>query len=173
MSIQDQENGHIASGRGKWSRAGVPHRGWHCVEIEDRGSPDLQCEMCESQQIRYIHHMQHASYPAVLAVGCICAGNMEGSVYLAQEREASMKSRAGKRSRWVGRTWKTSKKGYPYLTADGYRVTVYPRGAQWAATIAAVGSKQVHHSQRGFPTIQQAKLAAFDHITRLLSVGKT
>jgi hypothetical protein len=27
----------IAAQRGKWSEAGVPHRGWICVDIEDLG----------------------------------------------------------------------------------------------------------------------------------------
>lgn len=83
--------------RGKWSVAGVPHRGWMCVDIEDLSSPSAECEMCESQSIRYVHHMQHADFPQVLQVGCICAGHMEGSLAASSAREASMKSRAGKR----------------------------------------------------------------------------
>lgn len=159
----------IASGRGKWSVAGVPHKGWSCVDIEDLGEPLTECEMCESQKVRYVHHMEHPDYPDVLQVGCVCAGHMEGDMEASREREASMKSRAAKRKRWTARAWKTSAKGYPYISADGYRVTVYPRGQGWACTVAAVDGGRVQHSRRNFKTIDQAKLAAFDRITRLLS----
>ncbi len=70
----------VAAGRGKWSIAGVPHKGWTCVDIEDLGEPSAECEMCESQSIRYVHHMQHPQYANVLAVGCVCAGHMEGDL---------------------------------------------------------------------------------------------
>ena len=59
----------IAAQRGKWSEAGVPHRGWICVDIEDLGEPQMVCEMCESRRIRYVHHMQHPQFREVLAVG--------------------------------------------------------------------------------------------------------
>ena len=43
---------------GKWSQIGVPHRGWTCVSVDDLGAPDAVCEMCETQAIRYVHHME-------------------------------------------------------------------------------------------------------------------
>lgn len=158
----------VASGRGKWSAAGVPHRGWVCVDIEDLGEPQIQCQMCESQTIRYVHHMEHPDYPDVLEVGCICAGHMEEDLSASRAREASMKSRASKRKRWTSRAWKVSAKGNPYISADGFRITVYPRGGGWAATIASIDNSNVQHSRRNFKTVAEAKLAAFDHITRLL-----
>src|SRR4051794_39614902 len=75
------------SGRfGKWSQPGVPHRGWSCVDIEDLGAPDLVCEMCERQEIRSVHHMEHPDYPGSLRCGCICAGHMEEDLTGAQRR---------------------------------------------------------------------------------------
>ena len=161
----------VASRRGKWSKPGVPHKGWQCVDIEDLGEPSAECEMCESQTIRYVHHMEHPQYEQVLAVGCVCAGHMEGDMSASREREASMKSRAGKRNRWTSRAWKLSSKGNSYITADGYRVTVYPRGGGFACTVAAVDQTRVQHSRRNFKTISEAQLAAFDQITKLLSGG--
>jgi hypothetical protein len=163
------EQDSVAHRRGKWSAAGVPHRGWVCVDIEDLGSPSTDCEMCESQTIRYVHHMQHPDYPQVLQVGCVCAGHMEGSLSASGAREASMKSRAGKRSRWLSRRWKCSAKGNPHLKAEGYRVTVYPRGQGWAFTLAPVDGSAVLHARRNYQDMFVAKLAAFDSITRLLS----
>jgi hypothetical protein len=155
--------------RGKWSARGVPHKGWHCVDIEDLGEPHATCEMCESQVIRYVHHMEHPAFESVLAVGCVCAGHMEDDVSAARGREASMRSRASKRTRWLTRSWRTSGNGNPTIKADGFRVTVYPRGQGFAATIAEQDGDGVFHARRNYPTVNEAKLAAFDHITRLLA----
>ena len=43
-------------GTGKWSQAGVPHKGWIWVDIEDLGEPSATCEMCETQEIRYVQY---------------------------------------------------------------------------------------------------------------------
>lgn len=159
----------VAHRRGKWSVPSVPHKGWHCVDVEDLGAPQQECEMCESQTIRYVHHMEHPDYPDALAVGCVCAGHMEGSLMAARHREASMRSRTAKRARWLSRTWKVSTKGNPTIKADGFRVTVYQRGSGYGATIAALDGSTLQHARRNYPTLDQAKFAAFDHITRLLA----
>lgn len=159
----------VAHRRGKWSALSVPHKGWHCVDVEDLGAPQQECEMCESQTIRYVHHMEHPDYPEVLAAGCVCAGHMEGSLTAARNRESSMRSRTAKRARWLDRKWKVSAKGNPTIKADGFRVTVYQRGSGYGATIAAVDGSTLQHARRNYPSQDQAKLAAFDHITRLLA----
>jgi hypothetical protein len=46
-------------GTGKWSRAGVPHKGWECVDVEDLENDRAICEMCEVTEIRYVHTMVH------------------------------------------------------------------------------------------------------------------
>jgi len=169
MGTLEQEEKLVAAGRGKWSEAGVPHKGWQCVDIEDLGEPQITCQMCESQTIRYVHHMEHPNYEDVLEVGCVCAGHMEGDLVSARTRETSMKNRASKRKRWLTRRWKVSQKGNPWIRADGYRVTVYPRGGGWATTVSTENNSSVQHSRRNYATIELAKLAAFDHITRLES----
>jgi hypothetical protein len=137
------------------------------VSIEDLESPSAICEMCEETEIRYVHRMHHPDYAAELDVGCICAGHMEGDVAGARAREAAAKGRAARRKRWLTRRWRTSAKGNPTIKSDGYRTTVYPRGKGWAATIASVDDPgDVHHSRRNYPTADQAKLAAFDEISR-------
>jgi len=161
----------VSSKRGKWSIAGIPHKGWVCVDIGDLGEPSIECEMCESQKIRFVHYMKHPEYQngdGLLQVGCICAGHMEEDLSASRAREASMKSRASKRKRWTSRTWKTSSNGNPLITADGYRITIYRRADGWAWTVGA-GDSTVYHARRNFKTKDEAKLAAFDHITKLLS----
>lgn len=169
MTTRYTEEQLVAAGRGKWSKAGVPHKGWHCVDIEDLGEPQIECEMCESQTIRYVHQMEHPNYPEVIEVGCVCAGHMEGDIAAARTREASMKSRTGKRKRWLNRKWQLSSKGNHWIKVDGFRITVYPRGERWAATVSSDDNSLVQHSRRNYKTEDQAKLAAFDHITRLLA----
>jgi hypothetical protein len=113
--------------------------------------------------------MEHPDYSDVLEVGCICAGHMEGDVAASRAREATMKSRAAKRNRWTSRAWKVSAKGNPHITSDGFRITVYPRAGGWAYTVAALDNPTVQHARRNYKTQAEAKLAAFDQITRLLS----
>lgn len=159
----------VSARHGKWGKAGVPHKGWECIEILDLGEPSQQCEMCETSMVRYVHRMEHTHYDGTLDVGCICAGHLEGDLAASRERETSMKSRAGKRKRWLSRTWRTSSTGKAYLLADGFRVTVYPKGNHWGATIAGTTKKFLEHSQKPYKTIDEVKLAAFDFITRKLA----
>ena len=153
--------------RGKWSVAGVPHKGWKCVDLEDQGKATAICEMCEAQSIRYVHVMEHPEYKDVLRVGCICAGHMEQDPAAARAREARATSEAARRVRWLSRSWRVSAKGNRYVTARGYRTTVYPARGGWKFTVAAVEETNVVRSHRSFATSDEAKLAAFDQILRL------
>jgi hypothetical protein len=164
------EEQFVASKRGKWSKRGVPHRGWVCVGIENLGEPKTVCQMCESQPIRYVHHMRHCEYPDILSVGCVCAGNMEGNIKAARKRESVMQSRAGKRKRWLTRKWRVSAKENPWIRTDGYRIIMRRRGAgwAWAYTISAEDYDLVLHSRTNYASLDRAKLAAFDHLTRLI-----
>lgn len=158
----------IAAGRGKWAEKGVPHRGWRCVEIEDLGEPSATCGMCEAQRIRFVHHMEHDDYPGTLPCGCVCAGHMEQDLARAEARDRAMRSRTSKRARWLTRQWKVSQRGNAWIEADGYRVTIFPRGTRWAAVLNAVAGTYQTFSRRSYPTVDEAKLAAFDAISRLL-----
>jgi hypothetical protein len=169
MASYDAEEELVVQKRGKWSQPGVPHKGWVCVDIEDLGEPSLTCEMCESQNIRYVHYMEHQDYPEILGAGCICAGHMEENLYGAKERDTQMHSRAQKRNRWLSRAWKVSRKGNEYIKSDGYIVTIYPKGPNWGATISQDAGSLLKHSRIKYTTSDQAKLAAFDVITKLLA----
>ena len=159
----------VSARRGKWSVAGVPHKGWACVDIIDMDEPSQECEMCETSMVRYVHRMEHPDYEETLDVGCVCAGHMEGDLVASKARESSMKSRGGKRKRWLSRTWKTAITGSRYVVADGYRIIVYAKDGHWVATIAEKVGDFVQHSKRPYKTMDEAKLAAFDFITRRLA----
>src|SRR5260221_13852227 len=98
---------------GKWSLPGVPQKGWSCVGVDDLGSPDAICEMCEIQQIRYVHTMTHPDYASDLEVGCVCAEHMEDDYVRPRMREKALRSAAGRKKKWLSRSWKISKRGNP------------------------------------------------------------
>jgi len=155
---------------GKWSDPKVPHKGWSCTGTEDLGSDATQtCEMCETSHIRYAHTMEHPDYIGSLVVGCICAGNMEQDLRRAKDRESRVRNRAGKRTKWVSRNWKTSAKGHRYLVADGYRTTVRQNPRGWMAVVASIDDEDdVTFGNKHFPTTEAAQLAAFDFISSRL-----
>jgi len=159
----------ISKGHGKWSEKGVPHKGWICIDIEDTGELSSVCEMCEKQLIRYKHYMKHSDYQKVLKVGCVCAGNMEDNLVSARRRDDFMKSRSNKRKKWLNRNWKRSAKGNDYLKSDGYLVVMMDKNAFWSALIQSDDKTFVKWSQRKYKTINEAKLAAFDYLTKILS----
>ena len=104
-----------------------------CVDIEDLGSPDHVCEMCEVQDVRYVHVMTHANYAGPPCVGCICAGHMEENLVGFRLREDAFKASRSRRERWLSQEWRVSRAGNEYLNTDGFNVVVYPvRGGSGA-----------------------------------------
>lgn len=153
-------------GYGKWSEPGVPHRGWTCVDIEDLGAPDAVCEMCERQEIRYVHYMTHPSYPGELACGCICAGHMEEDLEGAKHREAGLRSAANRRRAWPDLVaWRLTTKGNWTIRKDGYRVTVFRKANKWSAVISHGATGYERFARRLYDSPHAAKLAAFDALT--------
>ena len=146
---------------GKWTQPGVPHKGWTCVDIEDLGEPDHICEMCEVTEVRYVHVMEHLDYQT-LRVGCICAGHMEEDLVGARKREEAFKASRVRRARWLTREWRVSGSGNEYLNADGFNVVVYPVKGGFGARVLHRETEWSRFSKRVYPTMERAKLAAFD-----------
>jgi hypothetical protein len=162
-------------GAGKWANAGVPHKGWTCVDIEDLGEPSATCEMCETQEIRYVHYMSHPEYEGQIGAGCVCAGRMEEDYEGARRRETALKNATSRKSRWLGRTWRTSRAGHPYINADCYNVVVYERSTpplpSWGFRVTNRKTGYMLNSRRPYPTEDAAKLRAFDAIIWLKERG--
>lgn len=163
-------------GTGKWAQAGVPHRGWTCIGIEDLGEPSAICEMCETQEIRFVHYMTHPDCTAEIAAGCICAGRMEENYEGARNREAILRSAAGKKRRWLDRKWKVSRAGNPYINANGYNVVVFPTGTpttpSWGFRVTNQETESYVTSRKLLPTEDAAKLRAFDAIVWMQNRGR-
>ena len=164
------EKEYIRKRFGKWSSPNVPHKGWVCVDIEDLEEPSFECEMCESQTIRYVHYMKHKDYKDVLKVGCVCAEKMEGHYSRARVRDDFMKKRSTKRVRWIDNSrWKTSKKGNDFIITDGYVIVMKKQNGYWSALIESEDKNFKIWSQRKYKSIDEAKLAAFDYLTKILA----
>ena len=102
-----------------------PHKGWQFCGFTDLEDLVGTCEMCETRSIRYVHHMEHPDYDAVLGVGRVCAGHMEEDYKAAQEGERQAKSIANRRTRWMKAQWKKSLKGNSYINRNGLNVVLY------------------------------------------------
>ena len=164
---EHREEEQIAKGSGKWSCAGVPHKGWTYSDIVDLGAPDQVCEMCETKSIRYVHYMEHPDYPDRLGVGCICASHMEQDYAAAKNREKQLKNVAQRRKKWPRRKWKESAKGNSYINTDGFNIVLYKRIAMWQCGFTNRETQEKFYPQKEYATLEQAKLAAFDHLISL------
>ena len=159
----DTEEEHFRKKLGKWSKIGVPHKGWMCEDVEDLGEPSDICEMCEFQIIRYVHVMSHSKYSTTLRVGRICAGHMEGDICAAKSRESKIKNESARRANWLKlKGWKTSKRGNPYINKDGFNVVVYRMNARfWRGNVKLRDTEETRKT-RPCKTEEQAKLDAFE-----------
>lgn len=148
---------------GKWRRAGVPHRDWRCVEMQDLENDLIVCEMCETRHIRYVHVMSHADHADDLRCGRICAAHMEGDSTAAKLREKHLIRQTGVRARWLTRNWQQTRAGNPTLTVDGFRVTLWkpPASATWSFKCT---QRATDWSMKGdnYPSSDAAALAALD-----------
>lgn len=153
----------MVSTQGKWSKPGIPHKGWRCVDIEDLGAPDAVCEMCETQEIRYVHYMEHPDYKDVLGVGCVCAENLEEDYQAPRRRERVLKNVGQRRRRWLSRVWKVSAKGNSYLNTDGFNIVIFRQAkGSWGARIEDRATERSKLSRRQYKSEDEAKLAVFD-----------
>ncbi|MGH7093037.1 MAG: hypothetical protein ACREFB_05830 [Stellaceae bacterium] len=154
---------------GKWDKSGVPRKGWTCEGVEDLSAPNAVCEMCETQEIRYVHSMTHPSYPETLRVGCVCAEHMEGDYKAPRERERQLRNRAARRARWLGRRWSRARReGCWYLNTDGLHLAIWrSTDGTWTGQIKNPVSGFSVNSRRRYTSEDQMKLAAFDAMLAL------
>lgn len=151
---------HDHTDHGKWSEAGVPKKGWSCIGIDDLGEPSQTCEMCGTAEIRYVHYMQHPDHPEELAVGCVCAENMEQDYVRPREREKRLRTLARRRKTWERRQWKVSSKGNWFLNAEGYNLVIAPNGKNWRVIVSNRSSGASQAGRTAYERESDAKLAA-------------
>jgi len=92
---------------------------------------------------------------------------MMGDLAGARAREADFKKHMSRRSRWLTRAWRTSRKGNDYLnTREGFHAVVFPCGERWAGRFEDKGTGICRASRPSYATKDDAKLAVFDAIKR-------
>lgn len=104
---------------GRWDQLGVPHKGWHCVDVvdlrADGESADetdyATCQMCGNEQIRYVHVMAHPDLEDHFEVGCVCAEKMSDDYEGPKRRETRLRNRAVRRTRSMGEGLKEEQAG--------------------------------------------------------------
>ncbi len=69
------------------------------------------CQMCGNEKIRYVHIMEHPDLDESFDVGCVCAEKMSGDYEGPKRREAKLRNRAARRTRWLQRKWRVSPRG--------------------------------------------------------------
>lgn len=166
----------IARGRGLWGNPEFPKDGWRCVGVEDLGQPNHICQACASARVRFVHYLVHPRHAgAPLVAGCVCAGFLIGDEAHAASLDAMMRSRAGKRARWLSRHWRRGRRtGNAWLRADGFTITVYPSpDGAWSATVSRERDALVRHLYGVGRSSDAAKLRAFDLVSVLLAEEAT
>ena len=149
---------------GKWKNNTIPKEDWKCLEVEDLGSPSETCEMCERETIRYSHTMFNANYAEKLLVGCICAGYMEGNLDAAELRNRNLRNQATRRKNFLGRKWKSSKRGNPYIKVGDKYVTITKSRSKFNNNMRYSYSISRDFGNEWFNTADKAKIAAFNKL---------
>jgi hypothetical protein len=169
-------DGQAAVAAGRWSRPGIPHKGWLCCDVEDHLEPTEVCEMCGQTDVRFLHVMTHAEHPGELRVGCVCAGKMEENYAAAQDRERQARNKASRRARlveryrmarvfwgmpWVG--WVRSERGNYWRPIHGRLLSVYGQDAGAGVTTWkwVYGDR---FDRSSYATDKEAMTASFDQL---------
>jgi hypothetical protein len=95
---------------GKWSNPWVPNVGWVFMYSEDFGEPCVICEMCEKQEIRYVHYMGHPHYHKLLGCGCVCAGKMINDEPFIKYKDNKLRRNAARKKKLFNKIEKRSSK---------------------------------------------------------------
>lgn len=154
---------------GRWVRPSLPTHGWTRVAVEAPTSGQFLCPACNAVRHGTSHLLQHPFCKETVRVDEQCAKSMQRSVKEPKTPSVSMdEDRASKRMRWLARAWKRTAEGRSTLYADGYRVVVAFSGRSWTYTVSPIQTENTSWKRVGYGSSDEAKLAAFDEITKHL-----
>ncbi len=122
------------------------------------------CQMCGNEKIRYVHIMEHPDLDENFDVGCVCAEKMSGDYEGPKRREAKLRNRAARRTRWLQRKWRVSAKGNSFLNVDGLQPRVPASTWQFNQALGLPDREWRRFGQhrKTYATKDEAKLALFD-----------
>lgn len=155
----------------RWNSAGIPHKGWKYLGIEDLGEdllPDEevefeQCEMCGKEKIRYVHLLEHPDYHGEIRVGCVCASKMIDDYVNPQEREKDLKNRINRKKNFLKQEWRYKPDTGNYtLRYKGDYITIMKSsfGAGWGVIFQ--GERRWDYHGKKITDLHSAKIVAFD-----------
>lgn len=145
-----------------WNNPGVPHTGWLIAgNAKDGGSPIHRCEMCNKPDIRYLHPVTHPDY-GDLTVGSECAEKMTADAKAKYERQTLEKTK-NKLKHFSDKGWKEIVHNLWRRDYHGYTVSIIYVNGFYRYSIFS--NLRPWH----FKTINEAKQASFEYITKRLS----
>lgn len=145
-----------------WNNPGIPHKGWFLAgSIEDGGSPIHRCEMCNKPDIRYLHPVTHPDY-GNLTVGSECAEKLTEDAKVNYERK-NLEKTNNRLKHYINHGWEQHSNNLWLRTYHNYNAAVmYINGYYRYAIFDNI--RPWH-----FKTINEAKQASFEFITKRLS----
>lgn len=151
---------------GLWRRPGLPTFGWTCVAVEPPTSAQCVCMACNRAFDGPSHVLSHQSYDGTVRVDPICSANMQRTVAEVHAPSASVTiDRVAERARWLGRAWKRNADGESVLSTREFHTIVSFTGRTWGFTVRRKMT-ELEWDRAGFRSCDEAKLAAFDEITK-------
>lgn len=67
--------------------------------------------MCGDEKIRYAHILEHPDLDENFEVGYVCAEKMSDDYEGPRRRDARLRNRSARRTRWLQHTWRSSAEG--------------------------------------------------------------
>lgn len=112
----------------RWDKKDVPHKGWMHIGVDDLGEATHTCEMCNKEEIRYVHTMYHPEAPDYFRVGCVCAENLLEDYILPKKLLKDAKNKSNRQKKFINEGWiqlsyNRQEKIYKYNTCSILKLT--------------------------------------------------
>lgn len=153
-----------------WNKEGIPHKGWHCIDIEDLADlvdgteeiPYEQCEMCGNERIRFVHLMQHPDYPHELRVGCVCAEKMSDDYVNPRKAEDTLRKRASRRKNFNNKEWRFNPEKQTYSKKYKGEYITIKKSRYGNFGIFFANERFWNYNGKKFYSFESAERAAFE-----------
>lgn len=149
---------------GLW-KSDLPRKGWVLVDVIDtlddgEDFPGDHCQFCGTGY-RYEHLICHQDAPnAIYRVGCVCAEKLTHDYVNPRRREKELRSKAGKRRRWITSSrWRYCIDGHLHRIDGSDSISILPADGGYRLTISN------HIGRKTYSTLAEAKLAAYSGLS--------
>lgn len=133
-----------------WNKQGLPHKGWIHLGVTDMENAEYRCQMCDKEEIRFLHKMYHPELPDYYEVGCVCAGHMTDP-YQALEQEKIIRKKSMSKKRFMKDNWNTlpidNQNDYTYKSVRNKIYGVFAIKDKWHYNVETVISEQGYNNK--------------------------